>query len=162
MSRPTWARGLKLEKDVEDKSSTVAPHVGAWIETFFRRKDGKLAKVAPHVGAWIETYRPSLPMPIHQSRPTWARGLKLGLQVECFGESMSRPTWARGLKQSYAYTWLVATSRPTWARGLKHDRKGVTFRASLVAPHVGAWIETPILRCDASAYWCRAPRGRVD
>ena len=33
----------------------VAPHVGAWIETHFRRKFIEIIKVAPHVGAWIET-----------------------------------------------------------------------------------------------------------
>ena len=33
--------------------------------------------VAPHVGAWIETdYRP-FQLQADQSRPTWARGLKL-------------------------------------------------------------------------------------
>ena len=54
-SRPTWARGLKLQKKYYSVShSLVAPHVGAWIET---------VPVRPHL----------LGVP---SRPTWARGLK--------------------------------------------------------------------------------------
>ena len=33
----------------------VAPHTGAWIETWMAKKYGKLNDVAPHTGAWIET-----------------------------------------------------------------------------------------------------------
>ena len=41
---------------------------------------------------------------------------------------------------------LEAKSRPTWARGLKH-LAGQAFSSSQdVAPHVGAWIETPLNR----------------
>ena len=34
----------------------VAPHVGAWIETFRLADKQSRAYVAPHVGAWIETF----------------------------------------------------------------------------------------------------------
>ena len=34
----------------------VAPHVGAWIETFCIMPNKTIVKVAPHVGAWIETH----------------------------------------------------------------------------------------------------------
>ena len=35
-SRPTWACGLKLEKEKYDEYiARVTPHVGVWIETFF-------------------------------------------------------------------------------------------------------------------------------
>ena len=34
---------------------SVAPHVGAWIETRRDIQDNLLDWVAPHVGAWIET-----------------------------------------------------------------------------------------------------------
>jgi hypothetical protein len=33
----------------------VAPHVGAWIETYHISNCSVLTQVAPHVGAWIET-----------------------------------------------------------------------------------------------------------
>ena len=34
---------------------SVAPHVGAWIETKLRYRIKWDGNVAPHVGAWIET-----------------------------------------------------------------------------------------------------------
>ena len=37
------------------QSRTVAPHVGAWIETCSIIMERRQRKVAPHVGAWIET-----------------------------------------------------------------------------------------------------------
>ena len=33
----------------------VAPYVGAWIETHYLRKHQNHHNVAPYVGAWIET-----------------------------------------------------------------------------------------------------------
>ena len=36
-------------------ATTVAPLVGAWIETQVRRQFGNIRLVAPLVGAWIET-----------------------------------------------------------------------------------------------------------
>jgi hypothetical protein len=33
MSRPAWARGLKLASKRAYQPTMVAPHVGAWIET---------------------------------------------------------------------------------------------------------------------------------
>ena len=51
-----WERGLKLFTDiVVVVRLTVAPHVGAWIETYLVRFCRNLLRVAPHVGAWIET-----------------------------------------------------------------------------------------------------------
>ena len=34
---------------------SVAPHVGAWIETSLSWSIMQFVRVAPHVGAWIET-----------------------------------------------------------------------------------------------------------
>ena len=34
----------------------VAPHAGAWIETWASIKNEQKERVAPHAGAWIETY----------------------------------------------------------------------------------------------------------
>ena len=50
-------RGLKLAKWCDRKQlEQVAPHAGAWIETFEIRKVLVIAPVAPHAGAWIETH----------------------------------------------------------------------------------------------------------
>ena len=35
---------------------SVAPYVGAWIETNTQFQPTKIALVAPYVGAWIETF----------------------------------------------------------------------------------------------------------
>ena len=37
----------------------------------------------------------------------------------------------------------VCLSHPMWVRGLKLIARSVTKREDNVAPHVGAWIETP-------------------
>ena len=55
-SHPMWVRGLKLvERTFFKPLAVVAPHVGAWIETFGKLSDDDLLQIAPHVGAWIET-----------------------------------------------------------------------------------------------------------
>ena len=53
-SRPVWARGLKLFGIFQCTNLSVAPRVGAWIETYGSKADAKFAG----------------------SRPVWARGLK--------------------------------------------------------------------------------------
>ncbi len=37
------------------QAAEVAPHAGAWIETFVDQRQVTTEKVAPHAGAWIET-----------------------------------------------------------------------------------------------------------
>ena len=57
MSHPVWVRGLKPTVAFAlPPSPSVAPRVGAWIETrpcSFRLDAAE--RVAPRVGAWIET-----------------------------------------------------------------------------------------------------------
>ena len=79
--------------------------------------------VAPLVGAWIETVLFFHNALLSQSRPSWARGLKLSRLVVGNPSLQSRPSWARGLKRGYFLAVALA--------------KGV-------APLVGAWIETSI------------------
>ena len=55
MSHPTWVRGLKQLRVAGLRLHTVAPYVGAWIETPFMCHPSAVPKVAPYVGAWIET-----------------------------------------------------------------------------------------------------------
>jgi len=55
-SRPAWARGLKqVVIGHVFTFASVAPRVGAWIETASRRTGKQWSRVAPRVGAWIET-----------------------------------------------------------------------------------------------------------
>ena len=56
MSHPTWVRGLKhYNQRTFHQDRTVAPYVGAWIETTMKENHLGDLYVAPYVGAWIET-----------------------------------------------------------------------------------------------------------
>ena len=55
----------------------------------------------------------------------------------------SHPTWVRGLKLT-AILLVVNSdkSHPTWVRGLKPRYYEYKLPQDIVAPYVGAWIET--------------------
>jgi hypothetical protein len=56
LSHPMRVRGLKpSNKSASNPVVEVAPHAGAWIETFIIIDLSLLIGVAPHAGAWIET-----------------------------------------------------------------------------------------------------------
>ena len=79
VSHPMRVRGLKqLNLLGPCPSLIVAPHAGAWIETFVLRRKERQRVVAPLTGAWIETR----PFALYdneqeQSHPMRVRGLKL-------------------------------------------------------------------------------------
>ena len=77
-------------------------------------------QVAPYVGAWIETMIVNRKSYDNMSHPMWVRGLKLPKTAQTAAACPSHPMWVRGLKPS---TILQVEN-------------------SLVAPYVGAWIET--------------------
>ena len=101
-----------------------------------------------------------------QSHPTWVRGLKLNLLVECrmfllvspyvgawietrfallevYKLLWSHPTWVRGLKHGRGKGKdRHKQSHPTWVRGLKPVAGNDKYKTLDVAPYVGAWIET--------------------
>ena len=59
VSRPVWARGLKLTiLLMNDYPDVVASRVGAWIETSSAAFTFLKSQVASRVGAWIETFVP--------------------------------------------------------------------------------------------------------
>ena len=52
--------------------------MGAWIETGMMIPENTAYTVAPFMGAWIETYHKILKMhSVNTSLPSWERGLKL-------------------------------------------------------------------------------------
>ena len=104
-----------------DFASQVAPRVGAWIETSIVESSPRLDTVAPRVGAWIETLLLLLFRLLVRSHPVWVRGLKPQSVVKS-----SRAFW----------------SHPVWVRGLKPREKMPMKLLTMVAPRVGAWIET--------------------
>ena len=50
--------------------------MGAWIETDYAKQYYASLSVAPLVGAWIETFAPKIIRVISLSHPSWVRGLK--------------------------------------------------------------------------------------
>ena len=104
-SRPTWARGLKLR--VNRQVVTVNRSRPTWARGLKHYGDisQELLDVAPHVGAWIETFTLATGQERGPSRPTWARGLKRSSDERGWRSHQSRPTWARGLKQTLAGRW---------------------------------------------------------
>ena len=71
------------------------------------------------------------------------RGLKLYYQGSEERNPQSHPTWVRGLKLDVKDALrLDEMSHPTWVRGLKLSLNHADRVLSLVAPYVGAWIET--------------------
>ncbi len=69
-----WIETLTLK--INHHARTVAPRVGAWIETIPALQISQIGTVAPRVGAWIETIYCQVQSKTEQSRPVWARGLK--------------------------------------------------------------------------------------
>ena len=118
------ARGLKL------RDRRVARHA---------------PEVAPHAGAWIETSMLTLACCRQKSRPMRARGLKPNRERYSHVRSLSRPMRARGLKRDrHGPLRGTQTSRPMRARGLKLPCRTTDPLPGRVAPHAGAWIETPM------------------
>ena len=56
--------------------------MGAWIETYQAIKNRLLSVVAPHVGAWIETWSLCRCLHLQTSLPMWERGLKQHLETD--------------------------------------------------------------------------------
>ena len=77
------------------------------------------------MGAWIET-RPCFRLRTSLlSHPTWVRGLKRFINMNVFD---------------------ILKSHPTWVRGLKLNLRTCFSLQIRVAPYVGAWIETDLVR----------------
>ena len=94
-----WVRGLKL-CIVLANSSKVS--------------------VAPRVGAWIETQYYALKSQGVESHPVWVRGLKQKFTDKVCNNGKSHPVWVRGLKHRLVVIFnLCAPSHPVWVRGLK-------------------------------------------
>ena len=86
------------------------------------------------------------------SHPVWVRGLKHLFKTRQFYGRMSHPVWVRGLKHNVDFMLDSANmSHPVWVRGLKLKQLRVGVHRHLVAPRVGAWIETGILLHTYSA-----------
>ena len=72
----------RIKANNASAAASVAPLVGAWIETTKKVKLQTMLCVAPLVGAWIETPTYGFAPRYAESHPSWVRGLKqIGLLV---------------------------------------------------------------------------------
>ena len=75
----------------------------------------------------------------------------------------SLPSWERGLKRFYIILFSSGImSLPSWERGLKRYLLVLLPEPSLVAPFVGAWIETKTEAAIKRQEAGRSLRGSVD
>ena len=80
---------------------------------------------------------------LSSSLPSWERGLKHSEPYSFKLSLMSLPSWERGLKQNCCIACRIPVkSLPSWERGLKHFIGTKSEVGDVVAPFVGAWIET--------------------
>ena len=144
MSLPSWERGLKLVLIAipwEMRTSLPSWERGLKRETstiYYHKKT-----VAPFVGAWIETQSSVVLSASTTSLPSWERGLKQSRQNDKKRRYRSLPSWERGLKlfpvrprygegevAPFVGAWIETAGRsgknsspspslPSWERGLK-------------------------------------------
>ena len=79
-----------------------------------------ITTVAPYVGAWIETNSKELAQYQHASHPMWVRGLKRKNFVQASSNSVAPyvGAWIETRVDNNGVVRVV--SHPMWVRGLKH------------------------------------------
>ena len=86
MSHLTWVRGLKQLLQMYSRcQKSVAPYVGAWVETERYVRSRWLSSVAPYVGAWVETLRTSFKVLALKVAPyvgAWVETKKFGTTIK--------------------------------------------------------------------------------
>ena len=144
-SHPVWVRGLKPVVSETELIGILGSHP-VWVRGLKHHAHWYVDVpycVAPRVGAWIETLRLRVFQTSWQSHPVWVRGLKLSDLPRHGGWIESHPVWVRGLKLAHRYTpSRDVMSHPVWVRGLKLTALIAVIVLLVVAPRVGAWIET--------------------
>ena len=108
--------------------------------------------VAPHAGAWIETWLPLMKsLLISSSHPTRVRGLKQRLRAfmnDVYGVAPHAGAWIETARESNAGpSARVAPHAGAW---IETAGSTVPTPALWVAPHAGAWIETQTVRGTGS------------
>ena len=90
--------------------------------------------------------------------------MKLISIVGGFSVNKSHPTRVRGLKllNVIVNTKAIHMSHPTRVRGLKRQIQAKIPPLPSVAPHTGAWIETPKVGESIMSWISRTPHGCVD
>mgnify|MGYP003253748089 FL=1 len=93
----------------------------------------------------------------------WVRGLKRGLGGRGQKRQPSHPVWVRGLKLLARYIQIVyAIVAPRVGAWIETLHNCITTSLSFVAPRVGAWIETLHIIVEFLLQNSRTPCGCVD
>ena len=101
-SHPMWVRGLKLTSSpIQELEPSVAPYVGAWIETLSSLSTMARSCVAPYVGAWIETTVLNFIIFRRFVAPYVGAWIETYVRMKQFGLPRSHPMWVRGLKRAF-------------------------------------------------------------
>ncbi|AMY67368.1 hypothetical protein AKL17_0106 [Frigidibacter mobilis] len=120
--------------------------------------------VAPHPGAWIETWIRSPTQRAKERRPPPGGVDRNSLCLRRLAPQLaSPPTRGRGSKrQQIALKDVIFSSPPTRGRGSKQGDLFAQGLRTLVAPHPGAWIETRQCAPAGQGVRRRPPPGGVD
>ena len=123
-SHPVWVRGLKpLMICKLSFGPSVAPRVGAWIETIVTICLRPVRSQSHPV--WVRGLKPAAfaeSIIRLKSHPVWVRGLKLEDRDRKDLRPRSHPVWVRGLKpERFRFNFICAKSHPVWVRGLKQS-----------------------------------------
>ncbi len=144
-------------------TACVAPHTGAWIETWLCCHLTYLIIVAPHTGAWIETNKLRIRHDSIRSPPIRGRGLKHPMYGQGFPPDVVAPHTGAWIETIYPWhlhrSCFVAPHTGAWIEtGLRDNPQSLHY----VAPHTGAWIETDTKQLNNDLQQGRPPYGGVD
>ena len=93
----------------------------------------------------------------------WGCGLKLARTCRVSHCARSPPMWGCGLKLTGRGGCLCGSlSPPMWGCGLKQQYLNRIYNDEGVTPHVGVWIETPMVVALLDTFEGHPPCGGVD
>ena len=162
-----WERELKPPENTKKSlSNSIAPYVGAWVETcYIQSRLPKIGDCSLRGSVnWNYNWKGITSCAANRSlrgSVSWNSKSALALALSCW----SLPTWERELKlEVRIFRMFCEKSLPPWERELKHrdvssyydsklncflrgsvswnfnDQKSTSVR--WIAPYVGAWVET--------------------
>ena len=137
-----WGRGSKHHWPPSELRGLVAPRVGAWIETRTASLSRWPQRVAPRVGAWIETKKQAWLCRFARSPLAWGRGSKRNTVVAAAATTASPLAWGRGSKLPHTKHRVQCIRRPSRGGVDRNIPDELNPFSLVVAPRVGAWIET--------------------
>ena len=136
--------------------------MGAWIEIRKWYSLQLYSSVAPHMGAWIEIAMIVTNQSNALSHPIWVRGLKFTHHSTTASRGNVAPHMGAWIEIQALYHLLQkAPVAPHMGAWIEIIGEQLNYSMSLVAPHMGAWIEISSIGVKSFPQ-CRTPYGCVD